>query len=206
MQVDRITSREVTECKRCIYEPIRVGFARKKIGRGIDPSSTHPLSTPLRGTRVRGISCFTATLGPAASACGDRLMLRFLSSIFVVLLIGVFGSETSPDTAQQICAACSCVRAPKRQDTPSWRQTMTDDCFELVNNVCEWDPDDVGPNAHIDVKRRRLNRQWSFCVGHMASSKADMYIGAYLRVESWINQNCTTTTPCPATGQGRDEL
>ena len=129
-------------------------------------------------------------------------MLLFLLTMSILLVIGVVGQGSlsgPPSNAQQICAECSCTEHARRE-------TLTDRCFELVADVCQWDPRQVSTrDAWVSPTRSRIDREWPFCEGFTATSKPDVSIAAYIRIELWVRRNCNAL-PCYPRSEDEDAI
>ena len=103
---------------------------------------------------------------------------------------------SSADVAQKksnVCQAClpifehgvgerDILPHDRRHDSLAW-QAMTHDCFAAMAGACQYDPGDVDPAQSLFVERTL--REFAFCTGFTARERAQVSIGALMRITQW---------------------
>ena len=102
--------------------------------------------------------------------------MRLVHALVLVLLAPAHASVE--DQKRKICQVCKDITEDE----------ATAECFMLIADCCQYDPDDVDPAESSRV--RAILKQWPFCIGHTARQHSEMSGGSRIRVINWKARHC----------------
>ena len=138
------------------------------------------------------------------------------------LLPRVAGLTTTEKWYREVCQACDSLKSvnPEREMDKNTGRAIssalpTPSCFTAMADACQYDPSlDPIDNKEVEKTHRLVRqpicpfalclptqspsldtlwlRQFSFCIGFMATTREDISIGAMMRLLQWKARVCTS--------------